>query len=399
MASNVSVEGFQRDRYFARSWALLTRDKGWIKPVLVLTVAALVPIVGPLALLGYALEWARLTAWGVTSAPKQRDVRVGECIASGFRACVVVIVWGLVINVVSYLLRQIPQAGEMLYFIWSIFSMFIGLMMAVAMMRATIYQKIGAGLNIRAVWQMTTHDVAGLFRIFGLSLFISVLAGLAVCLVIIAGVASSLGSLAYSLGALGSASNTTLYYDQLAEVIMQFFYVMGPTLLVALVIGSLGTVLLSLLYYTAVALWMRQFNVASWRGEKDPLPPFVTDPRDAQTAQYAQPAQPAQYAQPQYQQPYQQPAQPQYQQPAQPQYQQPYQRSAQPAPTAQPQYQQPYQPAQPTPTAQPQYQQPAQPTPTVQPRYQQPYQQPTQPQNPPAAPTEPESPEQNGGVE
>ncbi len=391
MASNVSVEGFQRDRYFARSWALLTRDKGWIKPVLVLTVAALVPIVGPLALLGYALEWARLTAWGVASAPKQRDVRVGECIASGFRACVVAIVWIIVINVVSYLLRQIPQAGEMLYFIWSIFSVFIGLMMAVAMMRATIYQKIGAGLNIRAVWQMTTHDVGGLFRIFGLSLFVSALVGLAVCLVVIAGVASSLGSLAYSLGALGSASNTTLYYDQLAEVIMQFFYVMGPTLLVAVVIGSLGTVVLSLLYYTAVALWMRQFNVGSWRGEKDPLPPFVTDPRDAQTAQYAQPAQPAQYAQPQYQQPYQQPAQPQYQQP--------YQRSAQPAPTAQPQYQQPYQPAQPTPTAQPQYQQPAQPTPTVQPQYQQPYQQPTQPQNPPAAPTEPESPEQNGGVE
>ena len=356
MASNVNVEGFQRDRYFARSWALLTRDKGWIKPVLVLTVAALVPIVGPLALLGYSFEWARLTAWGVTSAPKQRDVRVGECIAAGFRVCIVAIVWVLVINVVSYLLRQIPQAGEMLYFIWSIFSMFIGLMMAVAMMRATIYQKIGAGLNIRAVWQMTAHDVAGLFRIFGLSLFISVLVGLAVCLIVIAGVASSFGSLAYSLGALGSASNTTLYYDQLAEVIMQFFYVMGPTLLVALVIGSLGTVLLSLLYYTAVALWMRQFNVASWRGEKDPLPPFVTDPRDAQTAQYAQPAQPAQYAQPQYQQPYQQPAQPQYQQPAQP-------------------------------------------TPTVQPQYQQPYQQPTQPQNPPAAPTEPESPEQNGGVE
>lgn len=44
-------------KYFSHSWALLTRDKGWIKPILVLAIAMFVPIVGPLAVIGYAYEW------------------------------------------------------------------------------------------------------------------------------------------------------------------------------------------------------------------------------------------------------------------------------------------------------------------------------------------------------
>lgn len=52
----------QDDRYFSKSWAMLTKEQGWIKPLLVLTVATLVPVAGPLAVSGYILDWARLTA-------------------------------------------------------------------------------------------------------------------------------------------------------------------------------------------------------------------------------------------------------------------------------------------------------------------------------------------------
>ena len=45
MVGESELEGFRRDRYFARSWALLTRDRGWIKPVLLMTVSLLVPFV------------------------------------------------------------------------------------------------------------------------------------------------------------------------------------------------------------------------------------------------------------------------------------------------------------------------------------------------------------------
>lgn len=294
MTDGVNVEGFQRDRYFSRSWALLTRDRGWIKPVLVLVVATLVPIVGPLALLGYALEWARLTAWGVSSAPKQHGVRVGECIGSGWRGFVVAFVWVLAMSLVARLLLMIPLAGGTLYFAWRIFSIFLGMMVPVAMLRATIYQKIVAGLNVRLVWQMATHDVAGLFRILGMNVVMCLIFGIATFLVAIAGFATSLGSLVYSVQALeanASLMSTRLYYAQSAQIVMQFLYALGPALVVAIVIDSIGAVVMSLLGQTAYALWIRQFDIPSWRDEKDPLPPFVMDPRDRPVApqpQYSQ---------------------------------------------------------------------------------------------------------------
>ena len=77
----------EKEAYYSRSWALLTRDKGWWKILLVAGIASFVPIVGPLGVFGYALEWARLTAWGVDASPKQKDVRVGECITWAGSSC------------------------------------------------------------------------------------------------------------------------------------------------------------------------------------------------------------------------------------------------------------------------------------------------------------------------
>ena len=59
------------------------------------------------------------------------------------------------------------------------------------------------------------------------------------------------------------------------NVTMQFLYALGPALVVAIVIDSIGAVVMSLLGQTAYALWIRQFDIPSWRDEKDPLPPFV----------------------------------------------------------------------------------------------------------------------------
>ena len=75
-----------KPHYISRSWDMLTRDKGWIKVILLLALASFVPFVGLIGLVGYGLEWARLTAWGIDSSPKQRGVRIGECLASGWRA-------------------------------------------------------------------------------------------------------------------------------------------------------------------------------------------------------------------------------------------------------------------------------------------------------------------------
>lgn len=142
------------------------------------------------------------------------------------------------------------MAGWTLYFVWCIFSIFLNMMVPVAMLRATIYQKIAAGLNVRVVWQMATHDVAGLFRILGMNVIACLVFGLATLLVCTAGFATSLGSLVYSmqlLGANASGMPTQLYYAQIAQVVMQFLCAMGPALVAALVIDNIGAAVMSLL--------------------------------------------------------------------------------------------------------------------------------------------------------
>ena len=77
MASYVNTQGFQPDKYFARSWALFTREPAWFARVFVFWLAGLVPIFGPVGLGGYFAEWGRLSAWGVETSPRSNGGTVG----------------------------------------------------------------------------------------------------------------------------------------------------------------------------------------------------------------------------------------------------------------------------------------------------------------------------------
>ena len=273
--NDTELEGFRPDRYFARSWALLTRDRGWIKPVLVMVAACLVPIVELLGVLGYAAEWARLTAWGVTSSPKQKGVRVGACIASGWRVFVVMLGWGLVVALVSGVLSTIPLLGSLLTFAWFVFSVFLGIMIMVAALRATIYQKIGAGFRISTIWQMVSSDVAGLVRIFGMQMAGDAISWAAGVVVMLLAVMTMLPRLLYYVdyvaefdAIMSDSMRMSLFFDMIVE----FLTVMGPFLIVVSVVSGIISIIMMLLGYTAVGLWMRQFNVPAWGRDEDPLP-------------------------------------------------------------------------------------------------------------------------------
>lgn len=84
---------FFDEDYLSRSWKMLTRAPGWIKPILLLTLVSFIPIFGLIFVLGYTLEWARLTAWGIDSSPKQSGVDVGACLSCGWRALLVMLCW------------------------------------------------------------------------------------------------------------------------------------------------------------------------------------------------------------------------------------------------------------------------------------------------------------------
>lgn len=261
-------------RYFSCSWHLLTRQKGWIKPILILAIALLVPVAGPLALSGYALEWARLSAWGVDASPKQRGVCVGECIASGWRAFVVGLVWTIAFVLASVIVTGVLQAlfggwgeslGQMLTFVCGFL---FSLIVLVAGLRAAIYTKIRAGLNPARVFEMVARDSGGLFKIIGIPLVTTLIVGAVMLVGYVVLFVVIMGDVAGYIGYLTYDSSSALLFQLIRDVLGKTL----PTLVVLWYVGAVVSVASTLLEVNAIGLWMRQFDVPVWGGPSDPLP-------------------------------------------------------------------------------------------------------------------------------
>lgn len=270
--SKVEYLTFENSQYFSRSWKMLTRDKGWIKPLLLLTVGALVPVLGALCVLGYGLEWARLTAWGVSSSPKQSNVDLGECLAAGARAFVVSLVWGLLYCVAclvaSFAFGIIPGVNVLWGVAQPVVSIFFGVILIVAMLRATVYQRIGAGLEFGEVFKMLKADFGGIARLAGLSAVSSLvvwsIAGVLIAVVLMIVLGGSMGSIAQivSLTRSGyvSSSDSTLYIPLVMQLISNGI----PALVFCGLVTSFFLTAANLILTNACGLWMIQFDVASW---------------------------------------------------------------------------------------------------------------------------------------
>lgn len=272
--------GFERGRYFSRAWSLLTREKGWWKPVAVCAAADLVPVAGPLGVLGYKLEWARLVAWGADVSPKRHGVRVGSCISSGWRGFLVLLVWGLVMGVIGGVCGALPLIGGLLSTLWTICCLYLGMVVSVAALRATIYQKAGAGFSWKNLVELGRRDPSGLLSILGWEmlcyLVIALVSGIVLSVTAL-GAMPRIISLASELGYYNSGlspyGDLEYYVTQLAMEL--FFYVIaafGPTLIV---LGLIALVLrngISMVVYAALGLWIRQFDVANWGRSEEPLP-------------------------------------------------------------------------------------------------------------------------------
>lgn len=283
MEFDSELEGFRSDRYLARSWALLTRDRGWIKVVLLMTISLLVPIAGWLGVMGYVLEWARHTAWGATNGPKQKGVKLGECFSTGWRAFVVMLVWYFCFAVIAAILDVVPVLSGLLTFLWSIVMIGMHVVVGVAVLRATIYQKIAPGLRVETIWKMVRHDPRGLLRVLGMLVALGLIAGAVLAVLFTVMLTSIVPQLMYAVSYLydyGYYMSDYMVTQYVFNTIFAILGSLGPSLLVAAVISTFAASMVSLLGYTALALWMRQFNVPAWGRDEDPLPPFLSDPRD-----------------------------------------------------------------------------------------------------------------------
>ena len=272
--------GFERGRYFSRAWSLLTREKGWWQPVDVCAAADLVPVAGPLGVLGYKLEWARLVAWGADVSPKRHGVRVGSCISSGWRGFLVLLVWSLVMGVIGGVCGALPLIGSLLSTLWTICCLYLGMVVSVATLRATIYQKAGAGFSWKNLVELGRRDPSGLLSILGWEmlcyLVIALVSGIVLSVTAL-GAMPRIISLASELGYYNSGlspyGDLEYYVTQLAMEL--FFYVIaafGPTLIVLALIALVLRNGISMVVYAALGLWIRQFDVANWGRSEEPLP-------------------------------------------------------------------------------------------------------------------------------
>ena len=269
-----------KPHYVSRSWDMLTRDKGWIKVILLLALASFVPFVGLIGLVGYGLEWARLTAWGVDSSPKQRGVRIGECLASGWRALVVTFVWmfvwmlavGIVNSIADVLL---PDAlASLIGSLLVLAQLFYILVVYVAVLRAAIYTKISAGLNPSRVLEMVKRAPGDLFFF----VLIPIVGGLIVSAIwiffMLLGGVSVLPEIIKMARAATGSFDDAMFIRHLTAMLR----IVMPIAAIAGYLSSVVNAATSLLSYNAVGLWMRQFDVARWGGPSDPLPQAASLP-------------------------------------------------------------------------------------------------------------------------
>lgn len=284
---------------FMSSWHMLTRDKGWVKPVLVLTLVGWIPILGQIVLMGYGLEWARLTAWGVDAAPKQRGVDYGKVLSTGGRAFLVSLSLGFVIALVLqvvfpgslYMLftgltagnavsvATAMASGAAMSILTMVVSIAMGTFLQAATLRATLYDSFSAGWRLDRLFQMIGRDFGGFLKVLLVTLIGGAISGVyafVVSLVLILVVMGGVMSATAFVGLSGSYMNG---WHFLLEQLLRIGA--GPLLLFIVVVialafvGSAISTAMSLVSMNAMGQWFCRFDVHRWGVSADPLPSDV----------------------------------------------------------------------------------------------------------------------------
>ncbi|WP_419030337.1 DUF4013 domain-containing protein [Collinsella stercoris] len=278
---------------------MLTRDKGWVKPVLVLTLVGWIPILGQIVLMGYGLEWARLTAWGVDAAPKQRGVDYGKVLSTGGRAFLVSLSLGFVIALVLqvvfpgslYMLftgltagnavsvATAMASGAAMSILTMVASIAMGTFLQAATLRATLYDSFSAGWRLNRLFQMIGRDFGGFLKV----LLVTLIGGA------ISGVYAFVVSLVLMLVVMGGVMSATAFVGLSGSYMNGWHFLLeqllrigaGPLLLFIVVVialafvGSAISTAMSLVSMNAMGQWFCRFDVHRWGVSADPLPSDV----------------------------------------------------------------------------------------------------------------------------
>lgn len=300
-------------RYFRTSWNDIKGSKGWFGKICLLGLISFIPIFGQMTVYGYAYEWAHKAAWGV-EGPMPRKIygRSGsKMLRWGWFALVIAFVFSLVPGIISSIGSWLTGMGSetgiytsmgrymvvdggnplLLILGWLVnvagivAFVFAILFVMAGTMRMTMYDRLGAGFSFGKIWTMIKHDFGGIMRIFGMNLLFGFVGGFVIAGVTILLMVIVLGATAAPLFIMAGSG---AYYSDSAIVgyIIAMVMAMLPLLLVMGYITFVYSAFVEILVARALGYWMRQFDVARWGKQDDPLP------FELEGAQYAAPTEP-----------------------------------------------------------------------------------------------------------
>lgn len=279
-----------RTGYFSTVWGDIKNSPGWFSKFMRLSLVSLIPVFGSLVLLGYFYGWARDIAWNVHRPLPQRIFgnEDGHLYSRGFFLLVISFVFSLVPWVVSWIVGFVSgvsfaSTGWMAWpfgfgfdalmaiasfalsaglFVFAVLFIYVGAM------RTSIYGTLSAGFQVEKIWNMIRYDLAGLFRIFGMSLLMSLI--YSVVLIVLVIVLSIIFSLGITLLIVAFGSETTSAWSVgaiIAGILLFVLYLAAIGLSIAF-----AEVFIAAFVARALGYWTRQFRVDQWGGQDDPMP-------------------------------------------------------------------------------------------------------------------------------
>lgn len=297
---------------FIGSWKRLTREGGWWKPVCVLALVGWIPILGQIALLGYAFEWARMAAWGSDASPKAKGHDYSKVLKTGGIGFLVTVSMVLVLAVFDMLVfgdflmatafpagagSLAPSVLEVVRrgtfdllgggsfaktLLLLVVNVFAGQIIMASVMRATIYDSFAAGWRVDRVLQMIGRDLGGFLHTYAISL----IGGIIVW--IYASIVSLLCTLVVFGGVMGTmviSGNDVLAMGDggLSGAIVQVLLNLGPSTILLLLlvaaglayVGNVISVIAELVSIHSIGRWFSRFDVERWGVSSAPLPDGV----------------------------------------------------------------------------------------------------------------------------
>lgn len=288
---------------FVASWNMLTGERGWYKPIVVLALLSWVPFLGTIALLGYVYEWARLAAWGVDCAPRRQGIDYLKLLKTGGWAYLILLSMSLACGVVLSVLFGVDHVaflplsfdGAGTWNVWQgegrylfMFSpralasllgqVILGGFILAAMMRGVVYDGFAAGWRLDRLAQMVVCDLGGFMRLVGVSTI-----GCAAALMYSWASAAIIGAIASVGISYFEFYNGALYFVFNSEHLLRHLFTLSPTnalggFLLSTAfsfIGSALSVAMQLVATHAAGMWFRRFDVGRWGLSSDPLPDGV----------------------------------------------------------------------------------------------------------------------------